>query len=92
MRPPRPYVADGICRWESGVQTGWDKSQRSRLSYAELDVVEELDIGDPDEFGLPHVELSRVMPNLPVFGGCCGTDHRHVERVSSHLHKLDPSG
>jgi S-methylmethionine-dependent homocysteine/selenocysteine methylase len=60
---------------------GGIRANAARLSYAELDVAAALDIGDPDEFGLLHVELSRVMPNLRVFGGCCGTDHRHVARV-----------
>jgi homocysteine S-methyltransferase len=70
---------------------GGIRANASRLSHAELDVAETLDVGDPDEFGLLHVELSRVMPNLRVFGGWCGTDHRHVERVSSHLHRVDLS-
>jgi hypothetical protein len=48
---------------------GGIRANAARLSYAELDVAEELDICDPDEFGFLHVELSRVMPNLRVFGG-----------------------
>ena len=28
-----------------------------------------------------HRELRRVLPRLNVLGGCCGTDHRHVEAI-----------
>ena len=56
------------------------------MSHAELDSAESLDEGDPDEFGALLVELYQLLSNLKVVGGCCGTDHRHVECVSRHLH------
>ena len=49
---------------------------------AKLDEAEELDAGDPEEFGHQHAELLESFPNLVVFGGCCGTDHRHVEEIA----------
>ncbi len=57
------------------------RANASRLSHAELDEAEELDDGNPKEFGALHQELKRLLPNLTVIGGCCGTDHRHVEHV-----------
>ncbi|WP_193179553.1 homocysteine S-methyltransferase family protein [Nisaea sediminum] len=65
---------------------GGVRANASRLSHAELDVAEELDEGNPEEFGRLHAELSRALPGLKVVGGCCGTDHRHVGCVSQHLH------
>lgn len=62
------------------------RANASRLSHAELDEAEELDDGNPEEFGLLHGELARLLPNLRVVGGCCGTDHRHVGCVSRELH------
>jgi len=62
------------------------RANASRMSHEELDNSQELDEGDPDEFGLLHAELAQQMPQLRVVGGCCGTDHRHVGRVSAHLH------
>jgi homocysteine S-methyltransferase len=62
------------------------RANASRLSHAELDVAEELDDGDPAEFGQLHADLAELVPNLRVVGGCCGTDHRHVGCVSHHLH------
>ncbi|MGF1524928.1 MAG: hypothetical protein ACFBSF_21590 [Leptolyngbyaceae cyanobacterium] len=25
--------------------------------------------------------MQKILPNLRVLGGCCGTDHRHVEAI-----------
>lgn len=65
---------------------GGVRANASRLSHAELDVAEALDEGNPQEFGDQHAELAKLLPNLRVVGGCCGTDHRHVGCVSQHLH------
>ena len=64
---------------------GGIRANASRMSHAELDAAEELDAGDPQEFGHLNAALARVLPNVRVFGGCCGTDHRHVGEVSHCL-------
>jgi homocysteine S-methyltransferase len=61
------------------------RANASRLSHAELDAAEELDDGDPIEFGELHRSLRERLPGLSVFGGCCGTDHRHVRALSLSL-------
>ena len=58
------------------------RANASRRSHAELDVATELDAGDPREFGQLHAELRRMLPRATVLGGCCGTDHRHVEHIT----------
>lgn len=67
---------------EAGERWTWRiggiRANASRLSHAELDAAETLDDGDPPEFGASYAELVRLLPNLRVLGGCCGTDHRHV--------------
>ncbi|MET1414703.1 homocysteine S-methyltransferase family protein [Roseibium sp. HPY-6] len=57
------------------------RANASRLSHAELDEAEELDDGNPVETGRDYAELKSFMPQLVVLGGCCGTDHRHIEQV-----------
>jgi S-methylmethionine-dependent homocysteine/selenocysteine methylase len=57
------------------------RANASRLSHAELDEAVELDDGNPDEFGADHGQIRSVFNHMNVFGGCCGTDHRHVEKV-----------
>jgi len=57
------------------------RANASRLSHAELDEAEELDMGDPEELAHEYVALRERLPRLTVLGGCCGTDHRHVEAM-----------
>ncbi len=58
------------------------RANASRLSHAELDAAEELDAGDPLALGADYRDLAAMLPNLRVVGGCCGTDHRHVDAIS----------
>ena len=59
------------------------RANASRKSHAELNESPELDIGDPLELGMQHAQLKRRLPQLNVMGGCCGTDHRHVEQIAA---------
>ena len=58
------------------------RANASRLSHAELDEAEELDEGDPEELANEYVALRERLPRLTVLGGCCGTDHRHIDAMS----------
>jgi homocysteine S-methyltransferase len=55
----------------------------SRLSHAELDECESLDDGDPAELGRRYQAIQKRMPWLNIFGGCCGSDLRHVTQIAS---------
>ena len=61
------------------------RANASRASHAELDEAEVLDIGDIDELAGDYADLARRLPGLAVVGGCCGTDHRHIDAVASTL-------
>jgi S-methylmethionine-dependent homocysteine/selenocysteine methylase len=63
------------------------RANSSRMSHAELDNAPELDIGDPQELGGQYAELRRRFPHINVLGGCCGTDHRHVDCISTACRK-----
>jgi S-methylmethionine-dependent homocysteine/selenocysteine methylase len=58
------------------------RANASRRSHAELDSAPELDPGDPTELGGQYRELASLMPWLNVFGGCCGSDLRHVTEIA----------
>ena len=58
------------------------RANASRKSHAELNESPELDIGNPVELGTEHAHLKRRFGDLNVMGGCCGTDHRHVEQIA----------
>ena len=57
------------------------RANASRRSHAELDQSTELDTGDPEELGGQYRALQTMLPRLSVVGGCCGTDHRHVDAM-----------
>jgi homocysteine S-methyltransferase len=58
------------------------RANASKRSHAELDSCGDLDIGNPEELGHEYRALRRKLPLLTIFGGCCGTDHRHVEQIA----------
>jgi S-methylmethionine-dependent homocysteine/selenocysteine methylase len=75
-------LADGGSRLERvrGV-----RANASAKSHAELDESDELDAGDPAELAARYAELTALRPSLNVFGGCCGTDHRHVAAIARSI-------
>lgn len=66
--------------WLSRI--GGIRANASTLSHAELDEALELDRGDPADLAARYLELQDLLPNLHVFGGCCGTDHNHVAAIA----------
>jgi len=59
------------------------RANASRLCHAELDALPAPDPGDPEELGREYARLKGALPRLNVFGGCCGTDHRHLEHIAA---------
>jgi len=57
------------------------RANASRRSHTELDAAPDLDDGDPTELGAQYAAIRRRFPGINVLGGCCGTDHRHIERI-----------
>jgi S-methylmethionine-dependent homocysteine/selenocysteine methylase len=62
---------------------GGVRANASAKSHAELNESTELDAGNPRELAAQYRELRKLLPRLTVLGGCCGTDHRHVEAICS---------
>jgi homocysteine S-methyltransferase len=60
------------------------RANASCRSHAELDAAPDLDSGNPAELGRQYADLRRKFPHLTVLGGCCGTDHRHVDAISQN--------
>jgi S-methylmethionine-dependent homocysteine/selenocysteine methylase len=73
------HVLAGDADWVDRIRGV--RANASCKSHAELDAATELDIGNPAELGRQYRSLRRRLPRLSVVGGCCGTDHRHVESV-----------
>lgn len=74
--------------WGEGDWMGRIKgfvANASRCSHAELDNAVALDDGDPDELGGQIAALARQHRHFTVFGGCCGTDMRHIAAIAREL-------
>jgi homocysteine S-methyltransferase len=58
------------------------RANSSTKSHAELDASTEIDAGNIPELADSYRALRAMLPKLTVLGGCCGTDHRHVEAIA----------
>ena len=77
----KDVLVDDGSGWTSRIRGV--RANASRMSHAELDNSETLDDGNPDELAVDYANLSTALPNLRVFGGCCGTDHRHIRAIAA---------
>ncbi len=78
---PNHFVTtlDGSSSWINRIKGV--RANASEKSHAELDESTELDDGDPEMLAEQYRELRTAMNHLNVLGGCCGTDHRHIEHI-----------
>lgn len=78
------HIEAALC--DSGAWTARIRAVRanaSSKSHAELNEATGLDAGDPVQLGRQYAHLLARLPRLNVLGGCCGTDHRHLEQIAS---------
>lgn len=61
------------------------RANASCKSHAELDEATELDPGDKDELASWYQKLNQYLPNLKVYGGCCGTDISHIKIICEKM-------
>lgn len=73
-------LLDPSAEWTRRIQM--IRANASRMSHADLDEAEDLDDGDPQEFGREYAQILERFPQINVLGGCCGTDVRHVQAVA----------
>ena len=76
-------VLEGGGEWKGRIQGL--RANASTKSHAELDGCEELDRGDHALLANGYRELLQLLPELKVFGGCCGTDHHHMELICENV-------
>jgi S-methylmethionine-dependent homocysteine/selenocysteine methylase len=86
------HFADALRKGETWVaRLRGLRANASTRSHAELDAAPDLDIGDPADLGRRYGALCRQFGHFSVLGGCCGTDHRHVEQISLACVPVDDS-
>jgi homocysteine S-methyltransferase len=67
------------------------RANASRRSHQELNDAPDLDAGDPIELANQYRELLCGHPQIAVLGGCCGTDHRHIQSISKACRRASVS-
>lgn len=63
---------------------GGVQANTSPLPYAQLDHAQKLYTSPPEELAEEMLRLREILP-LKIFGGCCGTDARHMEAIARRL-------
>jgi S-methylmethionine-dependent homocysteine/selenocysteine methylase len=71
---------EGGAPWTKRIQG--IRANASKCSHAELNDARELDRGVPHELGAEYRALAERLPHLRVFGGCCGTNHEHIDAIA----------
>ncbi len=72
---------------------GWEARLRnirpnaSRMEKIALCKLGHLEEGDPQELGRQMGELARRWPRMDIWGGCCGTDHVHLDEIARNVRR-----
>lgn len=74
--------------WKNRIQA--IRANASTKSHAELDESEFLDTGDKCLLANKYLAIKKILPNLKIVGGCCGTDHNHIEKILEAFIKNEP--
>ena len=61
------------------------RANASTLDHGTLCQLGHLEEGNPDELAAQYLDLKNKFPKMNVFGGCCGTDYAHVEKIGRAL-------
>lgn len=61
------------------------RANASTKSHAELDECQILDTGDKELLCNGYKSIMQNLPGIKVIGGCCGTDHTHLEALCSNI-------
>ena len=66
------------------------QANTSLKSPEELDGLDYLDTSEPEEFAESMLALHKHF-GLKIIGGCCGTDHRHIEEIAKRVSGITTS-
>lgn len=64
------------------------RANASKQEHSFLNTLGHLDEGDADELAGEYADLKARFPHMNVFGGCCGTDFTHLQKISQRLQHL----
>jgi homocysteine S-methyltransferase len=70
---------DPLAEWSSRLRGV--RANASSQSHDSLDESDELDAGDALDLAAQYKTMTKSLPALNVYGGCCGTDCSHVAAI-----------
>jgi S-methylmethionine-dependent homocysteine/selenocysteine methylase len=74
-------------RWLSRLRS--IRPNASKADKLSLCQIGHLEAGDPEELGQQMRALSRRLPQVDIWGGCCGTWDEHLASAARHLRARD---
>ncbi len=77
------YKMKGNENWKKRIRG--IRANASTKSHEELDASIELDVGDRNLLALNYKKMKQHLPELVAYGGCCGTDHKHMQEICKTL-------
>jgi S-methylmethionine-dependent homocysteine/selenocysteine methylase len=83
------HLLVGADPWRSRIRGL--RANASAKSHKELDEATSLDAGDPVDLADCYRVIKTALEQLNVVGGCCGTDHRHIELICQALRSSSAS-
>lgn len=76
-----PALDDGV--WTRRIRSlRPNAAKMDKVSLCKLGHIEE---GDPEELGQMMGELARRFPDIDIWGGCCGSWDKHLDRIAQHV-------
>ena len=68
-------------------ECGWRELMPNAVAMDTLSLCKlgHLEDGDPEELGEQMAELAQRFPHINVWGGCCGTDGRHIGQIAEQV-------
>ena len=82
---PRHFTSEFETADDWKWRIGGIRANASMKSHAELDASDTLDAGDKCMLAESYSSLFELLPNMKVIGGCCGTDHTHLEHICAKV-------
>jgi len=64
------------------------RANASTRDHGQLCQLGHLDEGDADDLARRHGAIAKAFPHINVYGGCCGTDHAHVEKICQEVREF----
>lgn len=82
---PQHFMGEFYRESEWKWRIGGIRANASTKSHVELDESLTLDTGDKHLLAEGYAELLSLLPSLKIIGGCCGTDHSHIDQICNHV-------